>query len=352
MSRFISFLFCMILFAPVKGQSNYTQAIQQGDEAFNRQQYKTAINKYFAAEAFDPSKKEEVKAKVNRAFDAIEALRKQAVADKLKAENALKMADLANLAKLRAVKEKEAIRKDKDELLRSLELIRNTNKLLAQKLIGLSDDADSATKETLKEVQDILANKVVIKDTIKKTGTNYKITVDQIKAICGKYTNAMPVLVEWMNKTCPDYGINSREVYAQFLAQAAYETNGFQYLRQLGSGAMFEGKKSLGNTNPGDGEKYKGRGLFRFVGRYWYKQLGILKGQPDLFIDHPALLEEPEYAVWSACEFWKSKGLNEYSKEPDTDGSKIQIITKKIDGGLMGLELKKKYYDVALEVLK
>ena len=59
-------------------QSSYSEAIQQGDQALRNGQYKTAINKYFAAEAFDPSKKDIVKARVNKAFDRIEALRREA----------------------------------------------------------------------------------------------------------------------------------------------------------------------------------------------------------------------------------------------------------------------------------
>jgi hypothetical protein len=78
MNRLLSFLLCMLFFVIAKGQSSYAEAMQQGDDAFNKQQYKTAINKYFAAEAFDPTKKNLVKEKVNRVFDVIEGLRKKA----------------------------------------------------------------------------------------------------------------------------------------------------------------------------------------------------------------------------------------------------------------------------------
>ncbi len=103
MTRLLIFLLYITLSCTTKGQSNYTQAIQQGDYAYNKEQYKIAMNKYFAAEAFDPSKKEEVKAKVNRAFDAIEALRK-------KAEDAVKIAE----------QEKQKATKARDELFKSI----------------------------------------------------------------------------------------------------------------------------------------------------------------------------------------------------------------------------------------
>ena len=75
MKNFILFITCFIASVVADAQTNYAEAIRQGDDAFSIKEYKTAINKYFAAEAFDPSKKDEVKVKVNRVFDRIEALR-------------------------------------------------------------------------------------------------------------------------------------------------------------------------------------------------------------------------------------------------------------------------------------
>lgn len=79
MKQLLFFFFYIIFFVAARGQRNYIEAMHQGDDAFNNGQYKIAINKYFAAEAFDPTKKDSVKAKVNRAFDAIETLRSEAV---------------------------------------------------------------------------------------------------------------------------------------------------------------------------------------------------------------------------------------------------------------------------------
>ncbi len=90
MKQLISFLFFIACFVIASGQKNYAEAIQLGDDAFNKQQYKKAINKYFAAEAFDPDKKDSVKIKVNMVFDAIEALRKKAVTDAERAKKATK----------------------------------------------------------------------------------------------------------------------------------------------------------------------------------------------------------------------------------------------------------------------
>ena len=102
MNRLLFFSFCMIFFVAAKGQKNYAEAMQQGDDAFKNGQYKTAINKYFAAEAFDPTKKNIVKDRVNIVFDAIEALRKKA---EIALAEAKKQTNLAIEAKKEAEKQ-------------------------------------------------------------------------------------------------------------------------------------------------------------------------------------------------------------------------------------------------------
>ena len=113
MNRLIFLIFCMILFVATKGQGNYAEAIKEGDNAFSRQQYKTAINKYFAAEAFDPTKKDEVKVKVNRVFDRIEALRTE-----------------ADTARVLALKDKErALHAEKEQGIQKNIALKQTEKL-------------------------------------------------------------------------------------------------------------------------------------------------------------------------------------------------------------------------------
>ncbi len=89
MNKIFLFLIGIFLFAEAKSQTTYAEAIKQGDDAFNNGQYKVAINKYFAAEAFDPSKKDVVKEKLNLTFDRIDALRQEAISSKKDAVDAL-----------------------------------------------------------------------------------------------------------------------------------------------------------------------------------------------------------------------------------------------------------------------
>jgi putative chitinase len=192
---------------------------------------------------------------------------------------------------------------------------------------------------------------------------SYIIKPEQLAAIAGKSTPLMPSLADWMNKICPSYEIDTPQEYCHFLAQACHETDHFRTLCEYASGKAYEGRADLGNTRPGDGVKFKGRGIFQTTGRSNYLQLGIKKGRRDLFINTPALLEQPEYAVWSACEYWKTRGLNDAANHADSDTLKkkyrgniidvspVEFISISINGGYNGMDERKKYYAIAQSVL-
>ena len=189
------------------------------------------------------------------------------------------------------------------------------------------------------------------------------IKPEHLIAIAGKETPLIPGLVDWMNNLCPTYAIDTPREYAHFLAQACHETDHFKTLREYASGNAYEGRVDLGNTQPGDGVKFKGRGIFQTTGRANYLQLGIKKGRRDLFINTPELLEQPEYAVWSACEYWNTRNLNDPANHADTDilkkkykgnvldVSPIEFISITINGGYNGMDERKRYYAIAQRVL-
>lgn len=191
----------------------------------------------------------------------------------------------------------------------------------------------------------------------------YLITAEHLAAIAGRSTPLMPGLAEWLNATCPLYEIDTPQEYCHFLAQACHETDHFKTLREYASGRAYEGRVDLGNTQPGDGVRFKGRGIFQTTGRANYLQLGIRKGRRDLFINNPELLEQPEHAVWSACEFWRTRGLNDVANHADSDVLKkkyrrqiidvspVEYIGITINGGYNGMDERKKYYAIARQVL-
>ncbi|HMO40057.1 MAG TPA: SUMF1/EgtB/PvdO family nonheme iron enzyme [Saprospiraceae bacterium] len=98
MKPWILCLFFALAASTATAQRTYAEAIAQGDAALRQGAYKIAIDKYFAAEAFDPAKKETVRAKVNAVFEKIEALRREAEDARKQAEAALAEVRLKNLS--------------------------------------------------------------------------------------------------------------------------------------------------------------------------------------------------------------------------------------------------------------
>lgn len=145
-------------------------------------------------------------------------------------------------------------------------------------------------------------------------------------------------------KYFPEYEINTKLRECHFLAQAAHEADGFKTMQEYASGKAYEGRKDLGNTNPGDGVRYKGRGIFQLTGRANYKSYGE-RLNLDL-INYPELASDPGNAIHIACEYWKSHGLNIYADKDD-----IRTITKKINGGYNGLKDREVYLIRAKNVL-
>jgi len=146
----------------------------------------------------------------------------------------------------------------------------------------------------------------------------------------------LPALLEG----CEKYQINTPKRENQFIAQLAHESGEFRYLEELASGKAYEGRKDLGNTQPGDGVRFKGRGLIQITGRANYQSLSKDLGFD--FITHPTELELPFYAAMSACWFWNSRGLNAIADIGD-----FIRITKRINGGTNGIVQRQMYLDRA-----
>lgn len=118
---------------------------------------------------------------------------------------------------------------------------------------------------------------------------------------------------------------------AAFLAQVCHESGSLRYTLELSSGNQYEGRENLGNTQPGDGAKYRGRGLLQVTGRANYAACGSALGL-DL-LAHPELLEAPLGACRSAGWFWQSHQLNRFA-----DADQFGSLTRAVNGGYNGLD--------------
>ena len=175
------------------------------------------------------------------------------------------------------------------------------------------------------------------------------ITLEQLGQICLlARTGRLALFLEPLNEAMDEFHISDAPARAQaFIAQLAHESGSFRYVCELASGAAYEGRADLGNTEPGDGVRYKGRGLIQITGRANYAQCSAaLFGDAAKLIDSPALLEQPIYACRSAAWFWVAHGLNELA-----DAGDFQRITRRINGGLNGYVDRLAYFARAQQVL-
>ena len=174
------------------------------------------------------------------------------------------------------------------------------------------------------------------------------IIVQQLLLILPNAGPVAGVFVPVLNTAMNRYQIVGSKRVAAFIAQIGHESGQLKYVKEIwgptAAQARYEGRADLGNSQPGDGSKYRGRGLIQITGRANYKACGdslVL----DL-INQPQLLEKPQHACMSAAWFWATKGLSTLADE-----GKFETITRRINGGLNGLADRQMLYARALKVL-
>ncbi|MDF3936645.1 glycoside hydrolase family 19 protein [Pseudomonas citronellolis] len=159
------------------------------------------------------------------------------------------------------------------------------------------------------------------------------LTEAQLLRIYPNASQRAGVFVPALNRAMLRYQINTPARQAAFLAQIGHESGQLRYVREIWgptpAQSRYEGRKDLGNTQPGDGKRFMGRGLIQITGRENYRKTGAALGVP--LLDNPELLEQPEWAASSAAWWWSNHGLNELA-----DAGKFEQITKTINGGLNG----------------
>jgi putative chitinase len=186
-----------------------------------------------------------------------------------------------------------------------------------------------------------------------------------------------PYLDHWfdsLSQALPDYEINTPQRIAAFLAQCAHESGGFTAIKEnlnykaeslckvwpryfnTGNAAQYAhnqeaianraygGRMGNGPEESGDGYKFCGRGLIQLTGRSNYQAFA---DSIQISIDDASeYLKTFEGCVQSACWFWEANNLNQYA-----DSGDILTMTKRINGGTLGLEDRQKHYQHALQVL-
>ena len=170
------------------------------------------------------------------------------------------------------------------------------------------------------------------------------MTLDQLIKIMPNARAKAGIFLPTLNAAMLEFGISTPARQASFLAQLAHESGQLSYVRELASGAAYEGRKDLGNVQPGDGVRFRGRGLIQVTGRTNYAACGKALGL-DL-LAKPELLEQTVNACRSAGWFWQSRGLNTLA-----DAGDQVAVTRRVNGGTNGLAERLAYFKVAQRVL-
>lgn len=142
---------------------------------------------------------------------------------------------------------------------------------------------------------------------------------------------------------------------AGFLAQCGAESGSFRWMEELASGAAYEGRRDLGNTHPGDGRRFKGRGPIQLTGRHNYTRFsawawknrkrikavaGITVTSKRMYVDRPQLLERRADGMLAAVWYWtKARNMNRYCDRDDIVG-----MTRAVNGGYNNLGGRTKRY--------
>ena len=204
-----------------------------------------------------------------------------------------------------------------------------------------------------------------------------ELTLQQLKQLLPKN----PYVVHWhevLAQLLPDYEINTPQRIAAFIAQCAHESGGFMILKEnlnyrpetlrkifpkyfptddmaraycampnkqeAIANRVYANRMGNGDEHSGDGYRYCGRGLIQLTGKDNYS---FFAGSLGISVEEASeYLGTFEGAAQSACWFWETNNLNQYA-----DSGDILTMTKRINGGTIGLEDRKKHYEHALHVL-
>lgn len=159
---------------------------------------------------------------------------------------------------------------------------------------------------------------------------------------------------DWINESMLLWGITERLDIACFLAQLGHESGRLKYAKEIWGNTKaqrrYEGRRDLGNTKPGDGKRYMGRGPIQITGKANYRKVTVwirkvVSDAPD-FEANPQLLELPRWGSLAAGAFWKWNNLSELGRL-----GAITKTTRIVNGGYNGLADRKAIFQRLLKVL-
>lgn len=158
-------------------------------------------------------------------------------------------------------------------------------------------------------------------------------------------TEIKPVELADLNKCLATFEINTPQRQRHFMSQISHESGGLRWLKELATGDDYEWRDDLGNNQAGDGRKYKGSGAIQLTGRANYQAFSD-------FIKDPRVMEGCNYVAEvypfsSAGFWWRNNKMNALCDRPDVT---VEMITRRVNGGINGLDDRIHYYKKACEL--
>ena len=172
------------------------------------------------------------------------------------------------------------------------------------------------------------------------------ITKKQLASIWGTNENSISdAVINDLNSCLNLFKINTQSRMRHFISQISHESGVWKWMKELASGDAYEGRRDIGNTQPGDGKKYKGAGFIQLTGRANYSSFS--KYMNDSKIMNGVDYVSSKYPATSAGFWWHNNNMNALcDKNPS-----VEEVTRKVNGGYRGLEDRKKYYNRCLSVI-
>jgi len=168
-----------------------------------------------------------------------------------------------------------------------------------------------------------------------------KLSVVMPRALPSRIDRYYEPLVAGMKK----YSITTPLRMAHFVSQIAHESASFLYAEEIADGTAYERRIDLGNSQPGDGRRFKGRGLIQLTGRANYTQYARESGVDC--VAHPEVVAtDPFIGVDVSCWYWDRRRINALA-----DADDVKAVTKAINGGYNGLDDRIEYLGRAKAVL-
>ena len=167
-----------------------------------------------------------------------------------------------------------------------------------------------------------------------------RVTADQLRAIGWRNFN-----IDELNNCLSRFGITTLPRIRHFISQCSHESACGVYTQEIASGTAYNGRTDLGNTQPGDGPRFKGAGYLQLIGRYNYQRFANFIGDQNVM--QGVAYVAAHYPWTSAGYWWYANNMNALCDS----GASVETITRRVNGGINGLSSRQMYYNRCVQYI-